>query len=387
MQHVLYIEISAVGICLLLIILLKQHAEVGNSIMKRQFNYLIYATLAMLVVDTACWTLDGATFPGAYGLKLTAESVYYVFNVLIPYLWLMFVEVAVSKETKSTYRRLKWLSIPMFLLFALIVANVFTGTLFIIDEQNVYHRNTGVYAVLLVVYGYLIYTATLAIQAARRASWKEDKRRHYALAVAVILPGLAGIIQAFLYGIAVIWVFTAISIMMMYIDSLNHQISADPLTGINNRRELSRYILRETRDQSSQGLLALIMMDVDNFKQVNDVFGHYQGDMVLVNVADILKSACKRTTAFLARYGGDEFCIVYPAENLREVESLIAKILRKTAKWNTNTENPLKIGLSIGYSTWRFNQGDSVDAFYRRADEEMYRVKSEKKKAASARGV
>jgi len=337
MQHVLYIEISAVGICLLLIILLKQHAEVGNSIMKRQFNYLIYATLAMLVVDTACWTLDGATFPGAYGLKLTAESVYYVFNVLIPYLWLMFVEVAVSKETKSTYRRLKWLSIPMFLLFALIVANVFTGTLFIIDEQNVYHRNTGVYAVLLVVYGYLIYTATLAIQAARRASWKEDKRRHYALAVAVILPGLAGIIQAFLYGIAVIWVFTAISIMMMYIDSLNHQISADPLTGINNRRELSRYILRETRDQSSQGLLALIMMD-DNFKQINDDYGHYYGDETLVQVADILKDSCKNTTAFLARYGGDEFCIVYPATTRRVVEEMIANILRNVIRWNTTTK-------------------------------------------------
>lgn len=387
MQHVLYMEISAVGICLLLIILFKQHEEVGNSIVKRQFNYLIYATLAMLVVDMLCWVLDGASFPGAYGLKLAAESVYYVFNILIPFLWLMYVEITVSKETKRTYRRLKWLSVPMLLLFVLVIVNLFTGALFTIDEQNIYHRNTGFYGFLVVVYAYLLYSAALAVLAARRASWKEEQRRYYALAFAVVLPGIAGIIQSFFYGVALIWVFTAISIMMMYIDSLNRQISADPLTGINNRRELSRYILRETRDRSHQGLLALIMMDVDDFKQVNDVYGHYQGDMVLFNVAEILKAACKNTPAFLARYGGDEFSIVYPAQTLREVDGLIAKILRKTAKWNTTTEDPLTIGLSIGYSTWQFDQNDTVDAFYRRADDAMYHVKGEKKKAADAKGV
>lgn len=387
MLHVLYVEISAVGICLLLIILFKQHGEIGTSILKRQFNYLIYATIAMLMTDTACWLLDGAVFSGAYILKTAAESIYYFFNILIPFLWVMYIEIAVSKEREKAFRRLKLLSIPMFALFVLIVVNLFTGSVFTIDASNVYARNDGFYAFAVIAYAYLIYASVVALRAGRRASWKEDQRRYYGLVVFVVLPGVAGIIQTFFYGVALIWVFTAISIMMMYIDSMNRQISTDPLTGINNRRELTRYIQRETRDPSHQGLLALIMMDVDDFKRVNDVHGHYHGDMVLGRVSEILKSSCKNTPAFLARYGGDEFCIVYPAENLREVDNLIAKILRNALRWNTVMDDPVKIGLSIGYTTWRFDQSDTVDDFYRRADEKMYQVKNAKKKAANTGGV
>ncbi|MBE0601115.1 MAG: GGDEF domain-containing protein [Firmicutes bacterium] len=264
--------------------------------------------------------------------------------------------------------------------------NLFTGSVFTIDEANVYARNDGFYVFAAVAYAYLIYASVIALRAARRASWKEEQRRYYGLALFVVLPAIAGIIQTFYYGIALIWVFTAISIMMMYIDSLNRQISTDPLTGINNRRELTRYIQRETRDPSHPGLLALIMMDVDDFKRVNDVYGHYYGDTILVRVSEILKASCKNSQAFLSRYGGDEFCIVYPAESLQAVDSLIAKILRNAIHWNAKSDEPVKIGLSIGYTTWRFDRNDTVDEFYRRADEKMYLVKHEKKKAIDAEG-
>ena len=386
MQHALYVEISAIGIILLLIILLQQHEEAGISTLQRQFKYLIYATITMLVVDTFCWLLDGATFHNAHIYKTAAESVYYVFNILIPFLWLMYVELTINKARKTTYRRLKLLAIPIFILFLYIIVNLFTGSIFTIDENNVYARNTGFYSYAALSYGYLIYACVLSVRAARRESWVEDKRQYNSLAFFVVLPGIGGIVQTFVYGVSLIWVFVAIGLMLLYIDSLNRQISADPLTGINNRRELSRYILRETKEPSRQGLLALIMMDVDGFKQVNDCYGHYYGDNVLVKVAEILKSSCKNTQAFLARYGGDEFCIVYPADTLRDVQSLISTILRNAIRWNTMTDDPVKIGLSIGYSTWRFGQGDSVDALYRRADEKMYEVKDEKKKASDVEG-
>ena len=192
--------------------------------------------------------------------------------------------------------------------------------------------------------------------------------------------------QTFVYGLSLIWVFVAIAIMLMHIDSLNRLISADPLTGINSRRELTKFILRETGYPAYGGLLALIMMDVDNFKQVNDDYGHYYGDEMLVRVAEVLKDSCKNTSAFLARYGGDEFCIVYPADTLGEVERMIAGILRNVLRWNAMADDPTNIGLSIGYSVWQPN--DTVRAaFYKRADKHMYQAKAEKKKAADTKGV
>jgi len=380
MLHALYVEINVIGVCLLLIILFNQRQDAGSSTLQRSFSRLIYATIVMLVTDTACWLLDGAAFPNAYIFKTAAESIYYVYNILIPFLWVMYVEIAVSKELKATYRKLKLLSIPMVLLLLFIVANLYTGSIFIIDESNVYSRNDGFYAFAVVSYAYLVYACVRAICAARRASWKEDAKRYYALAFFLVLPGIAGIVQTFVYGLSLIWVFVAIATVVMYIDSLNRQISADPLTGINNRRELSKYILRETKDPSYQGILALIMMDVDNFKQVNDEHGHYYGDDILIRVSEILKQSCKDTPAFLARYGGDEFCIVYPAKTVDEVEDVIAGILRNIVRWNTMSSDSIKIGLSIGYSVWQGDADDSVDAFYRRADEKMYEVKGAKKR-------
>ena len=380
MLQALYVEINVVGVCLLAIILFNQKQDVGSSTLKRSFNHLIYATILMLMTDTACWLLDGAAFPRAHVYKMLAESVYYVFNIGIPFLWVVYVEIAISKELKSTYRRLKWLAIPMLLLFLFIIVNLFTGSIFTVDENNVYARNAGLYAFVVVAYAYLAYASVRAVQAARRASWKEDTRRYYTMAFFMVPPGVAGIIQIFVYGLSLIWVFVTISIMLMYIDVLNRQISTDPLTGINNRRELTKYILRETKDPSHQGILALIMMDVDSFKQVNDTYGHHFGDEILIRVSEILKHSCKNTLAFLARFGGDEFCVVYPAKDKADVESLIAKILRNVVRWNTMSSDPVKIGLSIGYSVWRVDAEETVEAFCQRADEKMYEEKGEKKK-------
>ena len=381
MLHVLYLEVSAVGVCLLVIILFKQHQNVGSSTLQRQFNRLIYATIAMLFIDTACWLLDGAAFPHARVLKITAESLYYVFNILIPFLWVVYVEHALGKDQKITVRRLRYLSIPLMLLLAYIVVNLNTHGILTVDANNVYRRNPGYYAFAAGAYGYLSYASVRSVMAARRAGWSDERKRYYAMAFFVVLPAIGGIIQTFVYGVALIWIFVAVSIMLMYIDSLNRQISTDPLTGINNRRELSKYILRETRDPSYDGILALIMMDVDNFKLVNDTYGHYYGDEILTVVSEILKQSCKNTPAFLARYGGDEFCIVYPAKTTKEVEIFISAIQRNVIHWNSLRNEPVNIGLSIGYDVWQPQNKDTVDNLYKRADQKMYQVKCEKKKA------
>ena len=379
MLHVLYLEISVIGVCLLTIILIKQRQNVGSSNLQRQFNRLIYATMMMLIIDSVCWLLDGAVFAHARPLKIAAESTYYVLNILIPYLWVVYLEIAVSKKQKVTYRRLRLLGIPLALVFLWIAANLKFGTIFTVDENNVYHRGSGFFTFAVVAYAYLAYASVRALCAARHASWSDDKRRYYSLAFFVVLPAVGGVIQTFVYGVSLIWVFVAISIMLMYIDSINRQVSIDPLTGINNRRELTKYILRETRDPVNDGILALIMMDVDNFKQINDTHGHYYGDSILVAVSEILKKSCKNTPAFLARYGGDEFCIVYPAENVKEVEAVIAGILRNVLRWNTLCSEPVNIGLSIGYAVWQPEAGETAEDLYKRADRKMYQVKSAKK--------
>lgn len=378
MQNALYVEINTVGICLLLIIILNQRQNIGSSTLQQHFNRLVYSTIVMLIVDTGCWLLDGTSFPHARTVSIMIETLYFFLNIYIPYLWVVFVELSVAKELKVACRRLRLLAIPIVILCIFLLVNLKTESIFVIDDNNYYHRNYGYLAYAILAYVYLVYASIRALIAVRHADWNEDKRRYYPMVFFTVLPAIGGVIQIFFFGMTLIWVFVAISTVIMYIDSLNRQISADPLTGINNRRELTKYLIRETKDSESEGILALIMMDADRFKQINDTYGHYYGDCVLVTLSDILKQSCKNTPAFLARYGGDEFCIVYPAEDIQAVEAIIEKIQANIAKWNRERNEPVSIGLSIGFAVWNSETGESVEDLYKKADREMYLAKNAK---------
>jgi len=379
MQNALYIEISFIGICLLLTILINQRQDIGSSTLQRQFNIFIYSLITMLVVDAVCWLLDGATFPHARIYILLGQTVYFFLNIMIPFLWVVYVEFTQKDKQKTIFRRLRLLSIPLVALTVLLLVNLHTSIVFIIDENNIYHRNTGYLAYAILAYAYLAYATVRAVIAAHHASWVEEKRKYYPMTLFVVLPAVGGIIQMFLYGVTLIWISVAISTLLLYLDSLNRQISADPLTGLNNRRELSKYLFRETRDTMCESVLSLIMMDVDDFKQVNDTLGHFYGDNVLVAVSEILKQACKNTEAFLARYGGDEFCIVYRAKDTDAVESMISSIQANVARWNKKSNEIVSIGLSIGYAIWQPEIDENIEALYKQADQKMYQAKNAKK--------
>ncbi len=379
MQHALYVEISAIGIILLTIILINQRQMIGSSALQRQFNRLIHTTMVMLVIDACCWLIDGTTFPHARALNYTIETIYYVFHLLLPFFWALYVEVALSTDLKAARRRLIISTIPLILLVVFLPFNIKLGVVFTIDAANVYHRELGFLAYAFVTYAYLIYASVRALIKAKESAWNEDRKRCYTLAVFAVLPAVGGILQFFFYGLSINWILAALAILLVYIDAQNRQISADPLTGLNNRRELSKFLLRETRETQRDGVLALMMMDVDGFKLVNDTYGHFYGDNVLVTVAKVLKQSCKNTAAFLGRYGGDEFCVVYPAASEEAVTALIEAIHKGLRAWNAANPEMSPIGVSVGYAIWDPQKNDSAEALIKRADQLMYEEKKAKR--------
>ena len=382
MQNALYVEISAIGIILLSIVLMTQRQFTAASAAQRRFNHLIYATIAMLVVDAACWLVDGERFLFARELNFALETIYYALHVLLPYLWALYVEGALSTDLPAANKRIAIATIPLILFIVVLFFNLEYGFVFTIDAENVYHRAIGVYFYAFLSYAYLIYGSIRSLIKARGAAWVDDRRRYYTMAFFAVLPSAGGFIQLFCYGVSLNWILASVSILLVYLDSQNRQISADPLTSLNNRRELSKFLLREVgeRDQPKSGALTLIMMDVDGFKQINDTYGHFYGDGVLIHVSQILKASCKNTNAFLARYGGDEFCIVLPPNQEVDAEGIIARVHSNVANWNQTHPELRPIGLSIGYAEWDQKLDISYESLLARADERMYSVKNAKKR-------
>jgi diguanylate cyclase (GGDEF)-like protein len=382
MQNAIYVEISLVGIAILVIILLNQHGNVGLSSLQQQFDRMVFAIITILVIDAVCWLSDGAVFPYARQFKHLIETLYFIFNICIPYLWAVYVDTVLKKDDEAIRARIRILAIPLVLFVALLIVNLKHGMIFYIDEQNFYHRGSWFLLTACLSFAYLAYATVRALREAARHKGDSDGKQYYMMAAFIIPPVIGGIIQTLYYGINSIWISTVISVILYYIDMLNRQISTEPLTGLNNRAEMNKYLRRESRDPGRPELLAMLIMDVDRFKEVNDTYGHYYGDRMLIAVADILKSACKNTPAFLARIGGDEFCIVYPAESIEAVEGLIGKIQLNIANWNAAHLERIPMSLSLGYSVWDPENDKDIDALYRRADQKMYEAKRAKRLAA-----
>jgi two-component system chemotaxis family response regulator WspR len=105
--------------------------------------------------------------------------------------------------------------------------------------------------------------------------------------------------------------------------------NVDGLTGLSNRRYFDEFMAAEWKRSSRSGTaLALLMIDVDNFKQYNDTYGHLAGDEVLKTVADAVRKASERSTDIAARFGGEEFVIILPSTDLAGALHLGEKVRR-----------------------------------------------------------
>lgn len=153
----------------------------------------------------------------------------------------------------------------------------------------------------------------------------------------------------------------------------------DGLTGIANRRSFDNYIKVAWKNACrSKKSISLIMGDIDNFKLLNDTYGHLKGDECLMKVARVLSENIRRPLNFVARYGGEEFIIILPETNSKGAFK-IAEEIRKNIK---NLEVPNKdspvskyMTMSFGVTTIIPNQEDEMEDFIEQADKAMYKSK------------
>jgi diguanylate cyclase (GGDEF)-like protein len=155
---------------------------------------------------------------------------------------------------------------------------------------------------------------------------------------------------------------------------LRLQASQDPLTGLKNRRRFEedlRTELARSRRENTRG--ALLMLDLDDFKQVNDTLGHPAGDRAIAEIADVLR-ARMRVTDVVARLGGDEFAVVLPRCDLDEAEEIADAIADAIRLHTPPGKAPPPLTASIGIAT--FGPGtESYDAVLSAADNAMYEAK------------
>jgi len=160
----------------------------------------------------------------------------------------------------------------------------------------------------------------------------------------------------------------------------NKKVFYDALTGIYNRRFYDEAVQRVLNSLSrSNGLLSLMMIDIDCFKKYNDTYGHSAGDDCLKNVADILTKSV-RPDDFMARYGGEEFVAVLPNTDetgARTVAERLLQNIRERAIPHEASEAATFVTISIGITTGIVQSTHSADDFVKQADMMLYKSKQE----------
>ncbi len=161
-----------------------------------------------------------------------------------------------------------------------------------------------------------------------------------------------------------------------------HALSiTDELTGLFNRRGFHTFAEHQLKlsKRLKKGLY-MLYADLDNMKYINDTFGHQEGDMVLIETANILKE-CFRDSDVIARIGGDEFAIIPIGTAEDNVEIIVTRLKEKIAERNATGERKYRLSLSIGTALYDPSAPCSVADLLTKADEAMYEQKRNKRAA------
>jgi diguanylate cyclase (GGDEF)-like protein len=170
--------------------------------------------------------------------------------------------------------------------------------------------------------------------------------------------------------------------LLMAIDRLRNEVAdlalLDDLTGVGNRRHLLQRLSEEcARSERSQQTFALLVVDLDGFKSINDTHGHAAGDACLQHFT-LMAQTRLRPGDMLARTGGDEFCVVLPASTVREGAMIARRIIdvcRQDAEACVGADIP--IAVSIGVAQWTSEIGAFPDRLIAAADQALYVAKKE----------
>ena len=340
--NVLSIWVSnGLGVLLLITLLASNYWRLQNSTKE---NKIFIALLALVAVtcldDIAAFTCDGQ--PGAlcYAVVYISNFWLYVMNILLSLLWLRFICVHLSlRLTKSNAFLIIALNVVAVIL---LVMNFFNPIVFGVKDTNVYFR--GPFYYYFAVIGFILLVDSIALY--HRAYVTGGLLKTFPIWVFVIPISIGIALQSVFYGTSLIWPCAAISLAGIAVTLQNEIIFRDHLTGLYNRFYLD--FLKKKLDKHTKGIFAFIMLDINNFKGINDNFGHSEGDRALVDVADVLLRVTGSKGSVI-RYAGDEFVVILNTAEEKLASRHVEDINQAFKDFNESNKREYELSASIGY--------------------------------------
>ncbi len=378
-MNFLYAEINVVGIILLLLFLNNMNRSGSKAVPFDQyiFNGCLVMNILIFLFDTGMWLVDGKETLAYTYINYGVTMLYYISNPLICFMWLMYTDYKIYESKTGLLKRVRIYLIPSIINGLLSIASLYTGWLFVIDSNNHYMRGALFPVMAVIALLYLLIAFGMSVRDVMKNGWEINKNVNIHLVIFPIGIIMASIFQIMFFGISIIWVCALLAFASIYINIQNGEISTDHLTGLYNRKRLDEHLQRRLKMRKREHHLFAMIMDLDNFKSINDRYGHAVGDDALVRMAALLRKVCEGSDDFIARLGGDEFIVVGERKVPQEIEQLVLKISSAAEAFNQQQLSDYQLLPSIGYAV--FQRDGTIDLLLADADAEMYRNKQERK--------
>ena len=341
----------------------RESLHVGDKI----YDGMAIVNLLGALSETIAFLVDGKQFIGSRQINYVSNSICFIGTVSIGLLWCLYVELRIYRNYKRIFKKARLVMFPWIVEVIMVLCNLFgTGIMFKISEGNIYQRAAGAlvgYISLIIYFAYSIYLV--------HQSKKQGINLNFFPVIYFVGPCFAGVLIQFLfYGITSSWVLVAVALIFVQMQSYAENLYMDELSGLYNRRYLNA-ILAERKITSRKSLHG-IMMDVNDFKYINDNFGHSMGDKAICTLGNILLRSIP-DGGMAIRYAGDEFIVLLSGGDTGSVLVTMDEINHNLSQFNESKIEPFTLSVSMGYA--EFGAGDDTEAFLMHMDEKMYEEK------------
>ncbi len=366
-------QINITSSILLLIILGHAYFKMNRRLItNRLFMWIIGLTWFTLILEVLSIILNDSHLKEFLVLHKLVNVMGFMIAPSIPFLGYEFCKEWVNRYQKEKIKVNYLLLLPIFINGLGTLLSYNGGELFYITSENIYERGPLFFILPCVSYIYFGYTLYFLYRQRKRFTVSEL----VIFSLFFIIPAVLTLIQLKYSIYLTTWNGTAIIIVVTYIFILNEQVYRDSLTGLGNRLSFEHYV--QNIGIKKLNKLSIVYIDIDEFKTINDLYGHGAGDEAIKSFAHLLVESFPLRQKKIIRLGGDEFIILLEWQPRDRVLAYIQNFAQQVDTYNNTQENPYRLGFSYGMAFYT-DVSESIYQLLETADQLMYEQKRSKK--------
>ena len=369
--------------CILILVILlvcpQQNPDFRPS--SRYFRGLLTSMIFYAAIDMACGLQENQVFSPPRWVVAVMNVLFFYVSGAIVYLGLLYSECELGAKWLHSPKKRLLSALPIIVLLITVPLSLRGKFYFYIDAEGRYTKGPLYPLLLALCYGYLLVIGIRALVGLLSKHGYARRMEYFAMGSFVVLPMVSGIAQAYYTGVSINCLAAAVAAVQIFVNLQQTRITIDPLTQINNRTKLIQHLDKcVSHQRSGTGRhLVLCMIDIDDFKQINDRFGHPEGDAALILLAETLKQVGEHFKGLIARYGGDEFFVVLETKSPQEVSAFRQELLDTLARNNAQAAKPYNVEISLGFAD--YDPQLTIPELIERTDRALYKNKSISKSA------